>query len=100
MLRPRHRTRAPRRGVIAVFVALVLTVLVGALAIVLDGGLLQDDKREVQAAADAAAMDAAVQLFTNYPAIAGSNFTIYDPGDKASTAAKNSAAANGFPDDG
>ena len=100
MLYRRLRSPAGRRGGIAIFVAFLLTVLVGALAFALDGGLLLDNKRQVQAAADAAALAAATQLFVKYPAIQASNFTSYDPGGTATAAAFASAAANGYANDG
>jgi len=47
------------RGAVAVFVALVLTVLLGVGAIVIDIGALYQERREVQNGADAAALEAA-----------------------------------------
>jgi hypothetical protein len=93
--------RARRRcGGVAVLVASVLTVLVGILAFAVDGGLLLDNKRQVQAAADAAALAAATQLFYHYPAIEASNYTTYDPGGAAYGAAVSSAANNGYSNNG
>jgi len=89
-----------RRGVVAVLIALVLTGLLGVTAIAVDGGLLQDNRRRVQAAADAAAMAAAAQMFAEYRAIIASNYTIFDPGNQAQTVALNSAATNGYNNDG
>ena len=89
-----------RRGAIVILLALLLLAIVGALAIALDCGQLLDDRRQVQAAADAAALAAATQLFVHYPAIEASNFTNYDPSGAAATAAQASATANGFPNDG
>jgi hypothetical protein len=83
-----------RRGVVAVVVALCLTVLVGVIAIVIDGGLLQDDRRSVQAAADAAALAAADDLYLNYPTKNG-----LDSGGSAAKAAYSTATANGFTND-
>jgi hypothetical protein len=91
--------RAPRRANIAVLLALSLTGILGTLAIALDGGLLQDNRRRVQGAADAAALAAATQLFSNYPAIVASNYLTFDPGGKAVSAALSSTSNNGFPND-
>jgi hypothetical protein len=90
----------PRLGSVAVLVALLLVALFGVLAIALDGGLLQDNRRRVQAAADAAALAAATELYKSGPAIAASNDTTLDPGGRGAAAARSWAAANGFPDDG
>jgi Putative Flp pilus-assembly TadE/G-like len=88
-----------RRGAVAVLVALLLTGLVGLVAIAVEGGLLLDRDRQVQGAADAAALAAATELFVNYPAIEASNFTTYDPQGAAVAAALASAQANGFSSD-
>src|SRR5207237_5645836 len=61
----------------------------------LDGGLLQEDRRRTQAAADAAALAAAENLFSNYPKNSG-----VDNGNKAQARALAIAAANGFNNDG
>lgn len=89
--------RGRRRGLIAILVALLLTGMLGVTAISVDGGLLQDNRRRVQSAADAAALAAATQLFRNYPSISTSNF---DPGGYANTDALASAASNGYSNDG
>jgi hypothetical protein len=80
-----------RRGTVAILVALCLTLLVGIVAIALDGGLLLDNRRNVQAAADAAALAAAADLFNNYPINNG-----LDPSNTAGQAGVANAAANGF----
>src|SRR5947209_1419502 len=79
-----------RRGMIAVQTAVCLMLLMGVAALALDGGLLLAKKRGVQAAADAAALAAAVELYNgkgNYTATVASN---------ATTSAQNVAKANGF----
>jgi hypothetical protein len=93
-------TNGRRRGIVAVLVAVLLTTLLGVAAIAVDGGLMQDNRRCVQAATDAAAMAAAQQLYANYPAIVASNYTTADPGNNAATAAQASATANGYKSDG
>src|SRR5262245_3653248 len=60
-----------RHGAVALLVAICLTVLVGILAIAVDGGMLLSEQRHAQATADAAAMAAATVLFADYPAHAG-----------------------------
>jgi Flp pilus assembly protein TadG len=84
-----------RRGVVAVFVAVCLTALVGVVAIAIDGGMLYDQLRRGRATADAAAMAAAADLFQNYPANQGT-----DPSGTAQAAALSLAAANGYANDG
>ena len=82
-----------RRGAVAVLVAVCLTVLVAIAAVALDGGLLQYSRRRAQAAADAAALAAADDLFQHYPVNAG-----LDPNGTAQHTAQSTAAANGFRD--
>jgi Flp pilus assembly protein TadG len=89
-----------RQGSVVVLVAVLLVVILGVVALALDGGQLRDNHRTVQGACDAAALAAATQLFANYPAIAASNYTRYDPGGAGAAAALASAAANGFSNDG
>jgi hypothetical protein len=67
----------------------------GAVAIALEGGLTFDDRRQLQAAADAASLAAAESLFSNWVTYQGA-----DTGGKAVTAGKASAAANGYTNDG
>ena len=92
------RRAARRRGAVAVLVAALLTTLLGIMAIAVDGGLLLDNHRRVQSAADAAALAAATELFVHYPAVESTG--VYDPGGAAAAAAVASASANGFPNDG
>lgn len=98
----KHITRhtIQRRGVVVVLMAMMLFVILGVMAITLDGGMVRDNHRKVQGACDAAALAAACQLFVNYPAIVKSNYTTYDPGGAGVAAALASVAANGFPNDG
>ena len=99
MLSRRHfKCTLRRRGAVAVLVAVLLTVILGFLAIAVEGGLLRDNRRKVQGAADAAALAAATELFVHYPAIEASDFSNCDPGGAGAAAALASAAANGFPD--
>ena len=53
-------TTSQRHGAVLALVAVSLAIILGIVAIALDGGLLLDARRRVQAAADAA-VDAAVE---------------------------------------
>jgi hypothetical protein len=78
---------------IAVQFVLLLSVLVGAAALIVDGGLLMAERRHAQAAADAAALAGAVDLFTHYPTKAG-----YDTSGTADGSARSVGLAN-YPTD-
>jgi Flp pilus assembly protein TadG len=84
-----------RRGAIAVMTALTLVPLLGIAAIALEGGLLLENRRRTQAAADASALAAADDLYKNY----GSNNGL-DINNSAKTSALKNAAANGYTNDG
>lgn len=84
-----------RNGNVAVIIAVCLTLLIGFAAFSLDGGLIQHNRRSAQAAADAAALAAAAELFVNYPTYSGIDVT-----GSAATKAKSNAASNGFDNDG
>lgn len=85
-----------RHGAVAILVAVLLTVVIGILAISMDGGLLLDNRRKVQGACDAAALAAGAALFANYPQIATGGFGSCDPNGAGAVAALASAASNGF----
>src|SRR5690348_1020389 len=85
---------ARRRGVVVMFVALMLVGVVGMAAISVDGGLLYLKLRQARATADATAMAAACSLYENYPTNQG-----LDPKGTAATAATTAAAANGVTGD-
>jgi hypothetical protein len=84
-----------RYGKVAVLVALSLVGIVGVTAIAVDGGLLMDERGRAQAAADAAAMAAATDLFTNYRLYGG-----VDKMGTANSSALANAAADGYANDG
>jgi uncharacterized membrane protein len=86
-----------RRGIVAILVAVALLGLLGIVDIALDGGVLEDSKRRVQNAADAAALAAATVFYENYTQLSVSN---PDPGGQAAAAAQQKAANNGFPNNG
>ena len=65
-----RRKTATRRGAgtVTVLVAICLTAILGVVGIALDGGMMLDNRRRVQATADAAALAAASDLLANYAA--------------------------------
>lgn len=86
----RHAPRRP--GTTLAWVVLSLSVLVGMMALALDGGRLVDERRRLQVVADAAALAAGKELYAGYWANLGT-----DPSGAARTSALQSAAANGYP---
>lgn len=95
MVRSSSAKRAARRGAVAVWVVVSLAVLLGVVAITMDGGRMMDERHQAQAAADAAALAAAGDLYENYTANKGA-----DPLGTAAARARVLAAANGYADDG
>jgi hypothetical protein len=83
-----------KRGSVIVLVAVTMAAVLGVLAIAMDGGLLLEKKRTVQAVADAAALAAATDLWEHYATNNG-----LDPARTAYASAMSTAAANGFIDD-
>src|SRR5258708_22196278 len=81
-----------RPGNVAPLVALCLIPITGIAALVMDIGLLRDQRRQAVRAADAAALAGATDLFTNYSANGGK-----DVNGTAAKSARTTAAANGFP---
>ena len=55
--------RLPRRGMVAALVALLLPVIVGVMALALDGGVLYLQRQTAQSVADAAALAGAYQIY-------------------------------------
>jgi hypothetical protein len=84
-----------RRGIVAILVAVSLVAILAVVAISLDGGLLLDNRRSVQAAADAAALAAAADLYANWSTNQG-----LDTGGTANASALSVAKANGYANDG
>lgn len=78
------QTQSHRGGTVLVWVALCLVALLGMVAFALDGGRLMHERRSAQAAADAAALAAAGELFRNGPSAT------------AAAAAVAMATANGY----
>jgi Flp pilus assembly protein TadG len=81
-----------RKGAVVPLVAVSLAMILGFVAIAIDGGLLLDRRQCVQSTADAAALAAANDLYSNYISNKG-----LDPNGTAAAAASTVAAANGFP---
>src|SRR5262245_26060746 len=90
MLRPTSAL-ASRRGKVVLLCALSLVAVIGSIALSADGGLLLEHRRQVQAAADLAAMAAATDLYTNYQQNRG-----LDPSGNAATLARQAASAQGY----
>ncbi len=96
---PTYRRAARRRGAVAALVAVLLCVILGVLAVGLDGGFLLDNRRRVQSASDAAALAAATELFVHYPTLETGGVAC-DPNGAGVAAALASAQTNGFANDG
>lgn len=88
----RRPTHSRRPGAVLVKVLLCTAVLVGVVALNLDGGRTMDERRRAQTAADAAALAAGADLYANWWTNHGT-----DPAGSARTAAFAAAAANGYP---
>ncbi len=84
-----------RRGSITPLAVLSLSLLLGMVALAVDGGTLLEDRRHTQATADAAALAAAADLFANYAGNQG-----VDTNGTAQASALATATANGFNNDG
>jgi hypothetical protein len=77
---------------VVALVAVCLCIILGFVAVVVDGGLLFDRQQRVQATADAAALAAADDMFKMWPQNQG-----LDPNGTAVAAAQAVATANGYP---
>jgi len=92
------RSQAARRGIVAPLVAICLVALLGICALVLDLGFMQDRKRHLQGAADAAARAAAIDFFVNF-INAPTSPSPMDPGNiSATNSAVEVAKRNGYQD--
>ena len=56
------RARTDEKGIVVVFIAAAVVVLVGMAALVIDVGAIRDEKRQLQNGADAAALAVAQSL--------------------------------------
>jgi hypothetical protein len=96
MLRAHHAHLIHRRrGNALAVMGVCLIVIVGALALVFDGGLLMNERRHAQSVADGAALAAAYSLYNNYSTNQG-----LDPNGTAVTLARTVASDNGYANDG
>ncbi len=86
---------ARRDGAVAFWTVVCLSVIVGIVALGMDGGRMMEERRKAQAAADAAALAGGGDLFLNYNTNQGT-----DPGGTAKAAALAAASTNGFANDG
>ena len=84
-----------RGGMIATYVAIAMLPILGVMALVIDIGMVRARGHHVQAASDAAALAAAVELFNNS---AGLNSSVPDPTGAARAAAVANLKANGYTD--
>jgi hypothetical protein len=91
-----RRDSKERKGIITVLVAFALVAVIGFAALALDGGMLTDQYRQVQTAADATALAAAVDLY-NQSLKGGGGL---DTAGTARTSALRNASANGYSNDG
>lgn len=89
-----YLTTRKRRGTVIILVAVCLMAIMGFVAIAIDGGLLQHNKRTAQATADAAALAAGAELYANFQTGQG-----LDTSGTAATKALAVASANGFTND-
>jgi hypothetical protein len=91
----RAADRGRRDGAVTVWVIVCLAVIIGIVALGMDGGRMMEERRHAQAAADAATLAAANDLYFNWWQNHGA-----DPNGSAQAAALASAAANGYANDG
>lgn len=88
------RANARRPGTVVVAVAVSLIGILSFLALSLDGGMVLEKRRHVQASADAAALAAAAELYAQWK----TNPTGLDPTGSMAALAKRVAQDNGFQD--
>lgn len=89
------RPNKDRPAAVMPLTVLNLSLLVGVVALVVDAGTLMEARRHVQAAADAAALAGAADLYSKYNTNQG-----LDLNGTAKTSALAIASANGFANDG
>lgn len=88
-------SRSRRDGHVAVLIGFSMVAVIGMLAISLDGGMLLAERRHAQATADAAALAAAGELYTDYY-----NYSGYDTNGAGKAAALAAALQNRYSNDG
>lgn len=72
-----------------------MIVILSCVALSLDGGILMDDRRQVQSVADSAALAAASDIYANW-FTNGDAYQGFDPNGTAINAALATAADNGY----
>ncbi len=92
----RSRRAAGRRGVIAVIMAISLTLLIGVVALTADGGWMLAERRYAQATADTAALAAATDVFESWASHQDGPDEGHDPDGTARAAAQAILDAAGF----
>ena len=91
----RHlRNKTARRGNVVAFTAVAMVPVLGFVAIALDGGRMILERRNAQAAADAAALAAANDLLVNFVTNNGK-----DPNGTAVKSGRTTAKADGYDND-
>jgi len=93
LLRKTVALQTVRRGAVVPLVAICLVAVLAFTALAIDGGLLLCDRRNIQEAADAAALAAAIDLYNN-----SATYNGLDGSGSAATSAKKTAADNGYTD--
>jgi Flp pilus assembly protein TadG len=93
---PPSSGRRDRSGKTLVQLVLALPVLLGMIGLVIDGGILMASQRQVQNAADAAALGAAMDMYrgSSGTALATANTFVTDNGMTGVTLALNSGSTN------
>src|SRR5215213_892047 len=86
-------SRTRRRGNVIVMCAVTLVMILAVTALSVDGGMLLDKRRTLQATTDAAALAAAGEFVTNYRTDLG-----IDTKGTARQAAYDACAENGYVD--
>lgn len=94
-LRCLRRPLSSRRGAVTPLTVVNLALLLGVVALTVDGGTLMEARRNTQTAADAAALAGAADLYSNYLVNQG-----IDVNGTALASALANASANGFLNDG
>jgi len=89
--------RHPRRrdGTVVIVVLLALIVMLSVAALSLDGGLMMDRRREIQATADAAALAGASELYVNWFTTHGFDTPAHDVSNTAQAVATSNGFQNG-----
>ncbi len=97
----RSAERHARRGTVAAVTAVSMVLIIGTMAVALDGGILMGERRRAQSVADSAAFSAACSISKNYSAMqTATGSTLQSYITAAETAAAQIANDNGYANDG